>query len=106
MAPAYRTGDTLFLRHMHEGERVTFGEDYILAETGRDSRSPKALPCILLTVTGRTASYWLGVKLNPRKVRRLAQSKWQPAYIVVGCYRTRNPIIAGTELLSAQTGNG
>jgi hypothetical protein len=44
LAPAYRKGDTVFLRHVAPGETIRFGDNYLLAKGPRSTfLAPDAL---------------------------------------------------------------
>ena len=95
MAPAYRKGDTVFLRHVAPGAKNNLGDDYLMAKGPRSEfLAPTALTVCLVELQGKTRTHWRAAKLNPRRVRRLSRALWQPAYVVVGLYRTSKASIA------------
>lgn len=98
MAPAYRKGDTLLVRHRRKGEPITDDADYLFAATIDPVPGGRVT---LVRLIGRTATYWLCRRHNMRtkdgRLRsfKLPRREWTTAYVVVGKYRTSNPALAG-----------
>jgi hypothetical protein len=92
MAPAYRKGDTLLVRHSREGEGVTVGDDYLFSQRGKAGQSG-GTPVTLANLTKVTGTHWICERYNS-KGSRLPRREWPIVYVVVGLYRTSNRVLA------------
>lgn len=88
-APAYRTGDTVLVRHRRKGERIQAGADYIFA---RPSDRQGNQTVVLGHLTRATRTHWQIARYSANN-RRLKRADWPTVYVVVGKYNTSNPAL-------------